>query len=131
MPTQSRYVQYALRQRLKINEIDDEPADVPASTLRREGTTAPDQLQFTGTSELQMVMGDTTPLDFLKLMADDEMVENIVRKTDIYATQTLKPKQLSPKCRFRHWGHFTVPEMWAFLGLIIGMGLIVCDGEGI
>ena len=111
VPTQSRYVQSALRQPLEINEIDDEPADVPASTLWREGTTAPDQLQFTETSGLQMVMGDTTPLDFLKLMVNDEMVESIVRETNRYATQTLKTKQLSPKSCFRHWVHFTVPEM--------------------
>ena len=78
VPTRSRYVQPALRQPLEINEIDDEPADVPASTSWREGTTAPDQLQFAGTSGLQVEMGDTTPLDFLKLMVDDEMVENIV-----------------------------------------------------
>ena len=75
-------------------------------------------------------MGDTTPLDFLKLMVNDEMVESIVRETNRYATQTLKTKQLSPKSCFRHWVHFTMLEMWAFLGLIIGMGLIVCDGEG-
>ena len=76
--------------------------------------------QFTGTSGLQVEMSDTTPLDFLKLM-----VENIVRETNRYATQTLKNKQLSPKSCFRHWVDVTVPEMWAFLSLIIGMGLIV------
>ena len=72
-------------------------------------------------------MGDTTPLDFLKLMVDDEMVENIVRETSRYATQTLKNKQLSPKSRFPQWVDVTVPEMWAFLGLIIGMGIIVIE----
>ena len=128
VPNRSRYVQPALRTPQEINEAEDEP-EIPAAngTVWREGAVTPDELEFTGTSGLQREMDDTTPLDYLKLMIDDEMVANIVTETNRYADQTLSNRQLSPKSRFRQWTAVTVPEMWAFLGLIIGMGLIVIE----
>ncbi|GFR61627.1 PiggyBac transposable element-derived protein 4 [Elysia marginata] len=57
----------------------------------------------------------------------DETVASLVAETDRYAKQTLKDKELSPKSRFRQWTPVTVNEMWAFLGLIIVMGLILIE----
>ncbi|GFR99620.1 PiggyBac transposable element-derived protein 4 [Elysia marginata] len=72
-------------------------------------------------------MEDTSPLDYLKLMVTDEMVASLVTETNRYAEQTLEDKKLSPKYRFRQWTPVTLNEMWAFLGLIIAMGLILIE----
>ena len=55
------------------------------------------------------------------------MTWSLVTETNRYAQQTLCSKQLSPKSRFHRWVDVTGSEMWAFLGLIVSMGLIVID----
>ena len=48
-------------------------------------------------------------------------------ETNRYAEQTLRGKVLSPRFRFRQWVDVTAVEMRAFLGLIVGMGLIIIE----
>ncbi|GFR86307.1 PiggyBac transposase Uribo1 [Elysia marginata] len=92
-----------------------------------------------GQSGLQVEMEDTSSLGslklirqilllgYLKLMVTDEMVASLVTETNRYTEQTLKDKELSPKSRFRQWTPVTVNERWAFLDLIIAMGLILIE----
>ena len=120
------------RQPLGVNEDEDDDNDDGSSLasnrpLWSEGTTAAQNLPFTGKSGLLVEMDDTTPLDYLKLMVSDDMVDTLVTETNRYAQQTLRNKQLSPKSRFHRWVDVTGAEMWAFLGLIVSMGLIVID----
>ena len=90
VPNRSRYVQPELHTPQEINEAEDEPEISAANrSVWREGAVTPDELEFTGTSGLQREMGDTTPLDYLKLMIDDDIVANIVTETNRYAEQTL------------------------------------------
>ena len=90
VPNRSRYVQPELHTPQEINEAEDEPEISAANrSVWREGAVTPDELEFTGTSGLQREMGDTTPLDYLKLMIDDDIVANIVPETNRYAEQTL------------------------------------------
>ncbi|KAK3751830.1 hypothetical protein RRG08_003896 [Elysia crispata] len=75
----------------------------------------------------QVEMESTTPLDYFKLMVSEDMVASMVAETNRYASQTLRNKELSPNSRFRKWVDVTIQEMYAFMGLILSMGLIVID----
>ena len=98
VPNRIRCVQPALRTPQEINEAEDEP-EIPATngTVWREGAVTPDELEFTGTTGLQHEMVDTAPLDYLKLMIDEEMVANILTEANHYAEQ----QTTEPKSRFR------------------------------
>ncbi|GFO35124.1 PiggyBac transposable element-derived protein 4-like [Plakobranchus ocellatus] len=109
------------------DEEEEQEKEEAAVTTWREGTTAPAVFDFTGTSGLQVQMEGETPLDYLRLMVNDEMVESLVAETNRYASQTIATRQLAPKSRFHQWVETSVNEMWAFLGLIVAMGLIVIE----
>ncbi|GFN91337.1 PiggyBac transposable element-derived protein 4 [Plakobranchus ocellatus] len=110
------------------NDEDDGDDDGAALlTTWRNGATPAENLNFSGPTGLQVAMEDTTPMDYLRLMVMDEMVLSMVTETNRYATQTLAHKELSPNSRFHRWMEVTLEEMWAFLGLIVSMGLIVID----
>ena len=55
------------------------------------------------------------------------MIESLVEETNHYAQQALMGKKLSPRSRFKQWVGLTVGEMQAFLGLIVGIRLIVIE----
>ncbi|GFO02218.1 PiggyBac transposable element-derived protein 4 [Plakobranchus ocellatus] len=69
----------------------------------------------------------TTPMDYLRFTVTEEMVLSMVMETNPYTTQTLEHRELSPNSRFHRWAEVTLEEIWAFLGLIISVGLIVID----
>ncbi|GFS10328.1 PiggyBac transposable element-derived protein 4 [Elysia marginata] len=128
LPIRRRHVPPAFRQPIELDELEEGNRGPSSSTPTwREGSTPPANLPFTGQSGLQVEMEDTSPLDYLKLMVTDEMVASLVTETNRYAEQTLEDKELSPKSRFRQWTPVTLNEMWAFLGLIIAMGLILIE----
>ena len=69
VPNRGRYVQPALCIPQEINEAEDE-TEIPATngTVWREVAVTTYELKLTATSGLQREMGDTTPLDYLKLI---------------------------------------------------------------
>ena len=90
------------RQPLGVDEDEDDDNDHGRSVasnrpLWSEGTMAPQNLPFTGKSGFLVEMDETTPLDYLKLMVSDDMVDTLVTETNRYAQQTLHNKQLSQK----------------------------------
>ncbi|GFO31293.1 PiggyBac transposable element-derived protein 4 [Plakobranchus ocellatus] len=126
----SKHVMPVYRQPLHDDDIkqdDNHDEEEEAAVAWREGTTSSAVLDFTGRSGFQVQMEGETPLDYLRLMVNDEMVESLVAETNRYATQTLATRQLSPKSRFHQWVETSVNEMWAFFGLIVAMGLIVIE----
>ena len=109
------------------NESIETPEPTQGHPLWREGTTPPNKPPFTGRAGPQVEMESTTPLGYFKLMVSEDMVASMVAETNRYASQTLRNKELSPNSRFRKWVDVTIPEMYAFMGLILSMGLIVID----
>ena len=79
----------------------------------------PENLLFTDRSGLLV------DVNYFNVMVKDHMIESLVEETNRYAQQTLMGKELSPRSRFKQWVDVTVGEMRAFLGLIVGMGLLV------
>ena len=93
------------RQPLGVDEGEDDDNDggssvAPNRLLWSQRTTAPQNPPFTGKIGLQVEMDGTTPLDYLKLMVSDDMVDTLVTETNQYTQQTLRNKELSPKSRF-------------------------------
>ncbi|GFN88742.1 PiggyBac transposable element-derived protein 4-like [Plakobranchus ocellatus] len=136
-PERSKNVRPVYHQPLSADINDDEQVEASSSSsssssfspLWREGLIAPDQVafSFSGSAGLRVKMEDTTPFDFLKLMVDEKMIAYLVRETNRYAAEALSKKKLTAQSRFHRWVDVTIPEMWAFLGLVIAMGLIVIE----
>ena len=71
------------------------------------------------------VDGDT-PLDFFSVLFTEEMMEQIVTQTNLYAEQFLESHELGPHSRARQWSKEThnINELRRYLAIIILMGLI-------
>jgi hypothetical protein len=70
------------------------------------------------------LLPDAEPMDYLSLFFSDELLNNIVVETNRYARQKILELQLTPRSIWSSWSDVSVPEMKAFLGLIINMGLV-------
>jgi hypothetical protein len=66
---------------------------------------------------------DGEHMDYFSLFVSDELLNNVV-ETNRYARQKVSELQLSPRSIWSSWSDVSVPEMKAFLGLIINMGLM-------
>ena len=67
-------------------------------------------------------MDNPSPVDVFKLFVTESSVTDIVTETNIYAYSHFADKE---GCiRKRQWGPTDVCEMWAFLGLIMAMGMV-------
>ena len=114
-----------VRQPLDAEDLEESQAEDDSHIGGwRGGTVQPDDIPFTGRSGLLVNVGGDTPLDYFSLMVNQTMIEGLVVETN-RSEQTLRGKVLSPRSRFCQWVDVTAVEMRAFLGLIIGMGLIV------
>lgn len=67
-------------------------------------------------------MIDGSPLDFYKLLVNDEMIEKIVIETNKYAVQQISSKHISPHSRLTKWRDTNFIEMKQFLGTLIWTG---------
>lgn len=70
--------------------------------------------------------GKAEPLDFFKMLWTNEILDNIVAQTNLYADQFIAENDLSPHSRARQWSKetFTREELERFISLIIVMGLV-------
>ena len=105
-------------------EINSPPAENGSWNI---GASMPKQLIFTGDSGLMVQPNDTSLFGILDLMIDEDMMSSTVDKTNCYVAASLRGKALSPKLRLKNWVDVTIPEMKAFFGLIIAMGLVAVD----
>ena len=67
-----------------------------------------------------------TPLDFFSLLFTEDMMQQIVTQTNLYAQQFIDSHELGPHSRVRQWSKEThdINELRRFLAIIILMGLI-------
>jgi hypothetical protein len=63
-------------------------------------------------------------MDYLSLFFSDELLNSIVVGKNRYAIHKISELQLSPRSIWSRRSDVSVPEMKAFLGLIINMGLM-------
>jgi hypothetical protein len=71
------------------------------------------------------LLPDAEPMDYFSLFFNYERLNNIIVETNGYERHKISELQLSPKSIWSRWSDVPVPEMKAFLGLIINMGLIL------
>jgi hypothetical protein len=80
---------------------------------------------FTKNAEPQFhLLPDAQPMDYFNLFFSDERLNNLVVETNRYARHKISEFQLSPRSIWSRCSDVSVPEMKAFLGLIINMGLM-------
>nr|XP_020139149.1 piggyBac transposable element-derived protein 4-like isoform X1 [Microcebus murinus]XP_020139150.1 piggyBac transposable element-derived protein 4-like isoform X1 [Microcebus murinus]XP_020139151.1 piggyBac transposable element-derived protein 4-like isoform X1 [Microcebus murinus]XP_020139152.1 piggyBac transposable element-derived protein 4-like isoform X1 [Microcebus murinus] len=66
---------------------------------------------------------EKTPYDFFKFFITDDVIDYMVKETNIYASQTLQKGNVKPHCRLKKWYDVTSQEMERFLGVLFWMGL--------
>jgi hypothetical protein len=69
------------------------------------------------------LLPDAEPMDYFSLFFNDELLNSIV-ETNRYAKHKISELQLSLRSIWSRWSDVSVPDMKAFLGLIINMGLM-------
>jgi hypothetical protein len=62
-------------------------------------------------------------MDYFSLFFNDKLLNNIV-ETDKYVRHKILELQLSQRSNWSRWSDVSVPEMKAFLGLIVNIGLM-------
>jgi hypothetical protein len=72
------------------------------------------------------LLPDTEPMDYFRVcIFNDEVLNNTVIETNRYARYKILELQLSPRYIWSMWSDVLVPEVKAFLGLIVNMGIIL------
>jgi hypothetical protein len=69
------------------------------------------------------LLPDAESMDYFTLFFNGELLNNVA-ETNRYARHKISEFQLSPRSIWSRWSDVSVPEMKAFLGLIINMGLM-------
>lgn len=64
------------------------------------------------------------PIDIYRLFVDQELVEKMVHATNLYARNLVAQSTLSSSARAQNWTDTNVNEMYAFIGLMMWMGLV-------
>jgi hypothetical protein len=70
------------------------------------------------------LLPDAEPMDYFSLFFNDELLYSIVVETNRYVRHKMLELQLSPRSIWSRRCDVSVPEMKAFLSLIINMGLM-------
>ena len=82
--------------------------------------------RFQGTVGWTLDMSNKAPVDFFHLMVTDQMLEEVVQQTNLYAQQFMEATNLPPKSRAHLWDQtpHDLAELKKFLSLVIVMGLM-------
>ena len=69
---------------------------------------------------------DGTPLHFFQLFITDEILDDVVAQTQLYANQFIVAHTIGPRSRVQQWlqQEFSRDELKRFIALIIVMGLV-------
>lgn len=67
---------------------------------------------------------NSTPLDFLEMLLTNDILDNIVEQTNLYASQYISSHNLPSRSRVHNWEPLTREELKKFIALIIIMGLV-------
>ena len=64
------------------------------------------------------------PEDYFNLFFSSDILELMVEETNIYAQLLRNHRQMTPRSRLQNWRDVSVPELKAFIGLVLNMGII-------
>ncbi|KAB0805358.1 hypothetical protein PPYR_02328 [Photinus pyralis] len=64
------------------------------------------------------------PIKFFELFITEDVIDNIVNQTNMYAAQVLVSKTISRHSRLNQWKNTDSNEMKKFFGLLLWMGLV-------
>ena len=107
------------------DDSEDEDADENDVQMSDEFLSLP---EFSGLSSCSKDMSNKNPIDFFELLFTQDIGDNIVAQTNLYADQYLQEKEndLPPKSRLRFWRKklHTITEFMQFLSVMIVMGII-------
>ncbi|KAM4723160.1 piggyBac transposable element-derived protein 4-like [Rhinophrynus dorsalis] len=86
----------------------------------------PDLPPFTASAECKVKSENMSPIDYFQLFVDDELLEYIVKQTNLYAEQYFQQYGISlePCSRARNWTETNLCEIKKFLGLTLQMGIV-------
>lgn len=100
-------------------------ADVSAgwTKIDRPPVNAP----YLNESHMNIPVDDFRPIDFLKLFIKDEIIENLVVQTNLFAERRITNGQFRQHSRMLKWVPVDLEEMKVFLALVISMGLVQKD----
>jgi hypothetical protein len=89
------------------------------------GAKKPKAYAFTKNAGPQFnLLPDAEPMVYFILYFNDELWNNIVTETNRFARHNIAELQRSLWSIWSRWSDVSLPEVKAFLGLIINMGLI-------
>jgi hypothetical protein len=90
-----------------------------------KGDKKPKGFTFTKHAGLQFnLVPGAEPLDYFRIFFIGELLNNIVTGTDRYTRHNISELQLSQRSIWSMWSDVSVPEVKAFLLVIINIGLI-------
>lgn len=88
-------------------------------------TPPPPRFPFLGNPGIKRQPEDKTDiLQYVKLFLDNEIMERIVRETNLYAEQFIRATRVKSFSRMKKWVPVTIDEMWTFLGIVILQGIL-------
>jgi hypothetical protein len=113
------------------NEVSETESESDISNLRADGWESvtvrdkkPKSYTFTKNAGPQFnLLPDADHMGYFSLFFNDELLNNI--ETNRYARHKISKLQLGPRSIWNSWSDVSVPEMKAFIGLIINMGIVL------
>ncbi|XP_014614920.1 PREDICTED: piggyBac transposable element-derived protein 4-like [Polistes canadensis] len=72
----------------------------------------------------QLLSNVKEPIDYFTLYFTEELADSIIKETNNYANEEIRKKQLSRKSTWHKWYDITKEEFFAFIAVILNMGLI-------
>lgn len=123
--------------RRKIRVIDSESesdSDAPQTSDKSEWTVCdesreiPSRIKFipgARSAGPQVSSNVKEPLHFFKMFFTDELVDQVIIDTNNYPAKKLEGRALSSRSLWQTWYNVTKEEFWAFIAVIINMGIII------
>ncbi|XP_066596608.1 piggyBac transposable element-derived protein 4-like [Prorops nasuta] len=87
----------------------------------------PDRIPFNVSPKVigpQIPTNIVQPIQYFKLFFTNELVNEIIKETNNYAENVLRYKEISSNSIWQTWRAVEEDEFWAFIGVIINMGMI-------
>ena len=79
---------------------------------------------FTGDPGVKVDVTGFKPAHFFDLFIDDDLLNHFFIQTNLYAEDFISATEVKPSSRVHKWTPTNVPEMKAFLGICLLMGII-------
>lgn len=100
---------------------DDSPVPTDGNWHNYEGRHQ--QFQFTGNGGIKLNPCPSTPYDYFRAIVDNEVLDLIVKNTNINAQKVLCEKRISRRSRLNKWQAINREDIAKYFGLLLWMGL--------